>query len=199
MSWRALLCGVAAAGLLSGCGGTQRPAETSLGRTVGATRGVAAPTLAPVGDPLPERGGTISPSAQAAEQAVPRLDLSPTPRAALRRYALLYVNWRAAQLPAHERELARISAAAARLEAAQVAASASGASVLAADHVADAGSIVAIAPGEGAAAGQWVVVTREQITGTGPYAGLPDALHVTLAQTLHETGGWVVSAWTPQS
>lgn len=199
MSRRALVCSLCAAGLLAGCGATQRPSGPSLGRAVGATRSVPALAPAPVGDPRPERGGTIAPGAQAAERAVPRVDLSPSPQVALRRYALLYVNWRAARLRVHERTLAQMAAGDARLQAAQVAASASGATALAVDHVADVGSVVAIAPGEGDAAGKWVVVTREQISGSGPYAGLPVALHVTLARTERVAGGWVVSAWTPES
>ena len=38
-----------------------------------------------------------------------------------------------------------------------------------AHDVANVGQVVAIAPGEGPDRGQWVVVTEEQTTGTGPY------------------------------
>ena len=39
-----------------------------------------------------------------------------------------------------------------------------------------------IAPGQGSAAGLWVIVTRETTTGEGDYAGLPPTDHVTDAQ-----------------
>ena len=64
---------------------------------------------------------------------------------------------------------------------------------------ANSGQVVAIAPGEGPDAGQWVIVTEEHTTGTGGYAGLPPAPHVTLAQVSHLDGGWIVSAWNPAS
>jgi hypothetical protein len=58
---------------------------------------------------------------------------------------------------------------------------------------------VAIAPGRGPVAGQWIVVTQEQSTGTGPDAGLPPTLHVTLAGTEHLDRGWAISGWTPRT
>jgi hypothetical protein len=102
---------------------------------------------------------------------------------ALRRYALVYTNWRAAQLPARERELAALAIGPARLGA---------------EQTAD-GQVVAIAPGQGPDAGQWVIVTEEQTTGSGLYAGLPRGPHVTLARLTHLPGGWVVSQWNPIS
>ena len=92
-----------------------------------------------------------------------------------------------------------MSIGAAKLTAEQTAAARSGADALIASHVANSGQVVAIAPGEGPDAGQWVIVTEEHTTGTGPYAGLPPAPHVTLAQVSHLDGGWVVSAWNPAS
>jgi hypothetical protein len=118
---------------------------------------------------------------------------------ALTRYALAYTNWRASQLPARERELAALSIGAARLSASQTAAAQSGAATLAADRVANAGQVVAVAPGEGPDRGQWVIVTEEQTTGSGPYAGLPAGPHVTLARVVHLPGGWTVSTWSPIS
>jgi hypothetical protein len=59
--------------------------------------------------------------------------------------------------------------------------------------------VLAIAPGQGPAAGQWIVVTQEQTTGTGPYASLPPALHVTFASTERLNHGWVISGWTPRT
>lgn len=51
----------------------------------------------------------------------------------------------------------------------------------------------------GAARREWVVVTREQTTGGGSYAGLPATLHVTLGRVRRVGGGWVVSEWSPGS
>jgi len=183
---------------LAGCGAAQRPASPPLGRSIAANRErtTVAASPAPAGDPPGERGGTIPRSARAAEQAVSPATRAATPRQALVRYALLYVNWRAAQLPARERELAALSVGAARLTALQTAASSSGAAVLAASDVANTGEVLAVAPAEGAA-GQWVVVTQEQTSGRGAYSGLPPGPHVTLARVTHEPGGWVVSAWAP--
>ena len=106
---------------------------------------------------------------------------------------------RAAQLPARERELAALSIGTARLTALQTATAGSGAGALVASDVANSGQVIAVTPGEGAAAGQWVVVTQEQTTGRGAYAGLPPGPHVTLARVTRESRGWVVSAWDPAS
>jgi hypothetical protein len=58
---------------------------------------------------------------------------------------------------------------------------------------------VSIAPGQGVAAGQWVIVTSETTTGQGDYQGLRAQLHVTYAQLAHTPGGWVVSQWEPRT
>jgi hypothetical protein len=118
---------------------------------------------------------------------------------ALRRYALVYTIWRAAQLPARERELAALAIGPARLGAEQTADAQSDTGALAAHDIANIGQVVAIAPGQGPDAGQWVIVTEEQTTGSGLYAGLPRGPHVTLARLTHLPGGWVVSQWNPIS
>ena len=173
-----------------------------LGRSIaaGPPRPVpVAPTPAPLGDPAAERGGTIPAAAQTAEDAVSPVGVASSPKLALRRYALAYVNWHASGLHEREQQLAAISIGAAKLTAAQTAAARSGTDALIASHVANSGQVVAIAPGEGPDAGRWIVVTEEHTTGTGPYAGLPPAPHVTLAQVTHLDGGWVVNAWNPAS
>ena len=86
----------------------------------------------------------------------------------------------------------------ARLAALQTAAGLSGAGELIAHQVQNTGAVMTIAPGQGAALGRWVVVTLEQTTGTGAYAGLPSSLHVTLARVVPAGGGWVVDEWAPQ-
>jgi len=187
--------------VVAGCGGSPHSPGSPLGRSIAPTRqpSPAALSGADAGDPPSERGGKIPPAAQTAEQTVaPGVPLA-SARAALERYALLYVNWRAAQLPARELELARLSVGTARLRAQQTLAGRSGAAALGADDVANHGEVLSIARGEGSASGDWVVVTQEQTTGSGAYAGLPSGPHVTLAQVTRLRGGWVVSAWDPAS
>jgi len=128
-----------------------------------------------------------------------RMAVEPSPRAAIRRYALAYTNWDARTLPAHERALASLAVGPARLADEQTAASQSRAKELAADHVRARGAILAIAVGTGQAHGQWVIVTAEQTTGTGPYAGLPASPHLTLARTVQLGSYWAVSEWNPQT
>jgi hypothetical protein len=182
---------------LAGCGG-RSPSSSSLplGRALSAAPASTSQAPAPIGDPLPERDGTI-PKGQAAKENTPATgSIAPSPQAALRRYALGYTNWQATSLPAHERQIASLAVGAARLAAEQTAASKSTAAQLASNHVENKGVVLAIAPGEGPARGQWIVVTQEQTTGTGPYAGLPPTLHVTLARTERLNQGWAVTEWT---
>jgi hypothetical protein len=188
---------------LSGCGGSTR-VDGPLGRSIApgppqAAAVQAAP--APTGDPPPERGGTIPAAARRAEQTVSSDGVARSPAQALRRYAIAYTNWRASQLAARERLLAELSAGSAKLAAEQTqAASNSAAATLVASHVANTGLVLAIARAEGAAPGEWVVVTEERTTGTGGYAGLPAGPHVTLARvTLLPGGWWAVSEWSPAS
>ena len=184
---------------LTACGA---PATVPLGRSIAAGPRRPAPVAAapaPLGDPPGERGGTIPTAAQAAENSVSPADIASSPQLALRRYALAYVNWRASDLQARERQLAAMSIGDAKLTAQQEAAARSGNAALNANHIANTGQVVAIAPGEGPETGQWVIVTLEHTTGTGAYAGLPPGPHVTLAQVRQTDGGWVVSAWNPVS
>jgi hypothetical protein len=123
-----------------------------------------------------------------------------TSQGALGRYALAYVNWDSATLAAHLRRLAAMSIGPARLAALQTAAGVgAGGSALLAHRVRNTGSVLAVTPGEGAAQGRWVIVTQEQSVGTGAYAGLPPAPHVTLAQVRRVGGGWIVWGWWPTS
>ena len=92
---------------------------------------------------------------------------------------------RQAPSPAIQDQLAAISLGQARAQALQAAASYGHDSTLQASQVANTGTVVAIAPGQGPAAGWWVIVTRETTTGEGDYAGLPPTDHVTDAQVEH--------------
>jgi hypothetical protein len=189
---------------LAACGGSHI-ASGPLGRPLGtpttapATQSSRPSLAAPAGDPPHERAGHIAPTAAEAQDRPAPAGLAPSPTGALMRYALAYTNWRASQLVVRERQLAALSVGVARLSAEQTAAAQGGAAGLAAHDVANVGQVVAIAPGEGPDRGQWVVVTEEQTTGTGPYAGLPAGPHVTLARVVHLRGGWAVSAWDPIS
>ncbi len=185
---------------LGGCGsGSTSGTSQPVGRSLGPEPIPADLAPAPSGDPPGERNGTV-PQGQAAAEGKPTPRArAPSPQAALLHYALAYTNWQASSLPAHERELAMLAIGAARLVAAQTAASQSVAAELDADHVQNTGVVLTIAPGRGSARGQWVVVTQEQTKGTGPYLGLPSAPHVTLAQVMRLDHGWAVSEWSPRS
>ncbi len=176
-----------AALLLAGCGSGSRPVAP-LGRPF-STQPPAGPLVtaapAPSGDPPQERGGTIPPAAVTAGQRINPRALAPSPAAALRRYALAYVNWSAASLPARERQLAALSIGQARQLALQTASARSGAAALLADQVSNSGQIIALTPGEGPDRNQWVLVTQEHTTGSGPYAALPAGPHVTIARVTH--------------
>jgi hypothetical protein len=183
---------------VSGCGASATTSGPSpLGRAFTAAASTPGAAAAAMSDPLAESHGTV-PQSVASSEDTPS-SLAPSPHAALLRYALLYTNWQAVSLPTVERRLASLAVGAARLTAEQIAASRSAIAELAAHHVQNTGIVLAIAPGEGPARGQWIVVTQEQSTGTGPYAGLPPTLHVTLAAAEHLYQGWAISGWTPRT
>jgi predicted small lipoprotein YifL len=186
---------------LAGCGLTdpytsQHPPTTSISTSTTTTSTTATATNA---DPGPERGGTIPNAAQAAQNNPAAGAGRPTPQAALERYANLDINWTAHTVAGIQDQLAAISVGEARAQALQAAASYGHDRTLQASQVANTGTVIAIAPGQGSAAGLWVIVTRESTTGEGDYAGLPPTDHVTDAQVEHTQHGFVVSAWSPQS
>ncbi len=120
---------------------------------------------------------------------------SATSQQALARYGAVYVNWTAATLPANERRLAAMSTGQARAQA--LAESSAPPATLTRYAVANAGAVVAIAPGQGTERGKWAIVTDEQTSGDGPYQGLPATTHVTWATVTRSAGGWIVSGWYP--
>jgi hypothetical protein len=150
-------------------------------------------------DPAPERGGTIPTASVHVQASLAASAGRPTPTSALARYAHLYVNWTASDVADHETKLASISLGSARAQALQAAASYRHDSTLSRSEVANTGTVIAITRGEGAAASDWVVVTRETTTGKGDYEGLPAELHVTYAQLTKTATGWVISSWSPQT
>jgi hypothetical protein len=189
-----------AAVVLAGCGlsdpyTAKRPSKSAPSSTSTSTTNATTTTNA---DPAPERGGTIPAPARAAQRQVASGAGQATPRSALERFAGLYVNWSAPTVAADQRELAAISLDQARAEALQAAASYARDQTLNQSGVANSGHVVAIASSI-ATPGQWVLVTSEQTTGKGDYAGLPPTLHVIYAQVTRASSGWVVSEWAPQN
>jgi hypothetical protein len=188
---------------LAGCGLTdpytgQHPSATSTSPPV-STSSTSTTTTVLNADPAPERGGTIPNAAQAAQNRPAENAGRSTPQAALERYANLDINWTATTVASGQRRLAAISVGQARAQALQAAAAYGRDSTLQASRVANSGTVIAIAPGEGPAAGSWVIVTREATTGQGEYAGLPPTDHITVAQLEHTRAGLVVSSWSPQN
>jgi hypothetical protein len=193
---------VALALTLAGCGLTdpytgQHSSATSTSPAV-STSSTSTTTTVPNADPAPERGGTIPNASQAAQNRPAENAARSTPRAALERYADLDINWTAATVARGQRQLAAISVGQARAQALQAAAAYGRDSTLQASRVANSGTVIAIAPGQGPAVGPWVIVTRETTTGQGEYAGLPPTDHITVAQLEHTSAGWIVSSWSPQ-
>jgi hypothetical protein len=185
---------LAAIGLAGCASSNSSPAPLGRSLTAQPTPVTAAP--ASPGDPPAESHGTV-PLGHLTQTAAGIS--APTPQAAIRSYALTYINWRASDLPARENQLASMAVGAARFEAQQTTASQSTLATLTANHVQNSGAVLAIAPGQGPAHGFWVVVTQETTTGLGAYAGLPTAPHVTLARAVSIDRLWVISAWRPQS
>ena len=149
-------------------------------------------------DPAPERGGTIPAGTRATQSQLATGAGQPTPQSALEQYASLYVNWSARTVAADQHELAAISVDQARAQALQAATSYARDQTLQQSGVANSGHLEAITSSI-TTPGQWVLVTSEQTTGKGDYAGLPPTLHVTYAQVTRASSGWVVSEWAPQN
>jgi hypothetical protein len=185
---------------VAGCG-AQSATRTAppLGRGIEAKPPPVQAAPAPVGDPASERHGSPPAASAGAEDTPTARGPAATPQDALRRYALDYTNWNATSLAAHERQLATLAIGPARLAALQTAAALVANSQLVNEHVRNTGAVLAIAAGEGPAQGEWVVVTQEQTTGSGSYAGLPVSPHVTRARVTRTGGGWVVWGWWPES
>jgi hypothetical protein len=182
--------------LLTGCGGLTNPYATTRTRALAYTARSRA--SASDHDPGPERGGSIPKVAARQQTRLATTARQASPVAAIRRYLELYINWTAADVSAQQRKLASISFAAARAQALQAAASYRHDGTLAKSEVANSGTVIAIARGEGLAAGDWVIVTSETTTGKGDYEGLPAQIHVTYAQLAKTKTGWVISSWSPQ-
>lgn len=125
-------------------------------------------------------------------------ELQPTAPDALQAFARLYINWSYRNLTATQRTLANISVGAARLAEQQAAAASAADSTIQRAHVENSGAVISIARDQ-AQPRLWVIVTREQTSGTSQYEGLPAAYQVTLAHLQQLPGGWAVDEWLPQS
>jgi hypothetical protein len=196
--YRRLAAIALAAVALSGCGISDPYARRAHPTSTTASTSTA-PANPQAGDPVPERNGTIPPGVQSAENKLGTNAGVHTEQAALARYALIEINWTSGNIGQVQRELASLSLGQARAQALQAAASDGRDSILQHSHVANSGTIVSIAPGQGAARGRWVLVTAERTTGAGAYAGLPAALHVTYATLTRAHSGWIVESWQPQN
>ena len=173
--------------MLAGCGLADpyqgHPAATPTGAGTAPPRRAASPH----GDDGPRTPTSPPPGAEA---------LASTPQAALERFASLYVNWHALQLPERARQLAALSVGQARAQAQALAARAS---ALERYQVTNAGAVTAIAPGKRQEQGRWAVITNETTSGVGPYSGLPATSHVTWANVARTPRGYAVTGWYPAS
>jgi hypothetical protein len=121
--------------------------------------------------------------------------------AAVRRFAVAYINWRAATVSAELRALAARSIGQARSAAELEAAQTGQDPQLRQGGIANQGTVEALAPWR-AHPHEYIVVTRERTTATiaAAYAGLQPAWHVTVATVTElAPGQWVVSGWQPES
>lgn len=114
------------------------------------------------------------------------------------RFATSYVNWSYSSLATTQRALAASAVGAARGAEQQAAASTHADPTISAGRIRNSGRVVSVAAERGQP-GTWVIVTREQTSGSGSYEGLPASYHVTLAKLARVSGGYAVSEWLPQS
>lgn len=190
---------LAAAVALAGCGITDPYTQNAVhsSTTTSAARASATPTtVTDPSEPPPSKPTTAAASGVTAGTSTSG---AATPRQALRLYARLYINWTAQTIGAHQRQLAAISQGTARAAALQAAASYRRDPELEHGRVANTGTIVSLAPGDGPHRGDWVIVTSEHTTGLGDYTGLPDTAHVTYAHLTNTPNGWVIDQWSPQN
>lgn len=126
---------------------------------------------------------------------------SPGAVAAIRAFAIVYINWSASTVARRMLALAAGSVGQARSVAALAASDTAGDYELERGGIANSGFVEAVAPLPGHT-NQYVVVTRERTTATNSsaYQGLAPAWHVTLATARQVASGvWAVSGWQPES
>jgi hypothetical protein len=124
-----------------------------------------------------------------------------TPAAAVRGFALAYINWTADDVTGHMRALAAASVGQARSAMQLAAAQTVGDYELQQGGISNHGTVEAIAPQAGRR-DRYLVVTLERTTATVTtlYQGLRPAWHVAVATVLELTPGrWVLSGWQPEN
>jgi hypothetical protein len=188
-----------ASAALAGCGITDPYTHHAVPRSTTTSAPRADATIGTVTDPSEPPPATPTTTADSGVTAGTSPSAAATARQALRLYTRLYINWTATTIGAHQRQLAAMSQGTARAAALQAAASYSRDPELEHSRVANTGTVVSIAAGQGPQRGDWVIVTSEHTTGTGDYTGLPAAAHVTYAHLTHTPHGWTVDQWLPQS
>lgn len=125
---------------------------------------------------------------------------APSGPAAVRAFALAYINWTASTVADDMRSLAARSVGQARSAVQLAAAETASDYELQQGGIANSGTVEAVAPLP-SASDQYVVVTRESTTAsnTTAYQGLGPAWHVTVATVAEPKPGlWVVSGWQPE-
>jgi len=184
---------------LAGCGITDPYSHRAVHSSTATSAARSGATTGTVTDPSEPAPPTPTTTAASGVPAGTAPSGAATPRQALRLYARLYINWTATTIGAHQRQLAAMSQGTARAAALQAAASYSRDPELEHSRVANTGTVVSIAAGQGPQRGDWVIVTSEHTTGQGDYTGLPAAAHVTYAHVTNAPDGWFVDQWSPQN
>jgi hypothetical protein len=178
---RVALGAIAIAALLCGCGPGQAPATPAASSIHAAQATHEYPSRRPPAESVPSAAAS--------------------PERAIRSFTLAYINWNASGVARDLRRLAAASAGQARSEMQLEAARAAGDYELRRGGIANRGSVESIAP-MAERRGTFVVVTLERTTASSSaaYVGLRPAWHVALASVAPVAGGgWVVSAWQPES
>ncbi len=188
MICRAVLVGLVVSGT-GGCGfGSPAPTRSSTG--------AAGPKPPPVSvaQTTHERPSPPTAPQRAASSAA-------TPVAAVRAFALAYINWTPDDVTGHMRALAAASVGQARAAMQLAAAQTGGDYELQQGGISNHGTVEAIAPQAGRR-DRYLVVTLERTTATVTtlYQGLRPAWHVAVATVLELTPGrWVLSGWQPEN
>lgn len=172
-----LICAVA---LLAGCGAAHHRSNPVAARIAVAQRTHEYPSP----KPPPQTAASGATSAEAA----------------IRAFAVTYINWSADTVAAEMRSLASGSVGQARSAMQLAAAQTVSDYQLQQAGISNSGTVEAVAPLAGAA-DEYVVVTREATAAadTTAYQGLRPAWHVTIATVARlASGAWVVSGWQPE-
>ena len=189
---------------LAGCGITdpyaghhaaQRPDRTA-GDPAGDDHGA---TVTDPSEPAPSQPATHRHQRRHRRHA--RAGAGDTPQALVARYARLYINWTATTIGAGTSASSPRSRSAPRApRRCRPPRSYSHDPTLAASHVANTGTVVSIAAGQGPAARRAGSSSPANTPpASGDYAGLPAAAHVIYARVTHTPHGWVISEWSPQN